>query len=126
MRILGALLVPFFGFLLACLAYLLFNEQILSFVNATQLLEENFIYVFVLVFCISFYDVLAGVSRSFLSAATPIFFNEVFLRIYSLIILLLHGFKVINFPLFLKLFVFFTAYYACKRKRTRARGVIQV
>ena len=60
-----SLLVPFFGFLLACLAYFLFNEQILSFVNATPLLKENFIYVFFLVFCISFYDVLAGISRSF-------------------------------------------------------------
>jgi len=100
-----SLLVPLFGFLITFLGYVVFKEQILSFVNATPLLKDNFIYVVLLVFFISFYDVLAAVSISYFSTATPIFFNEVFLRVYGLIILLLHGFKVFDFEIFLKLFV---------------------
>jgi len=100
-----SLLGPLFGFLITFLGYVVFKEQILSFVNATPLLKDNFIYVVLLVFFISFYDVLAAVSISYFSTATPIFFNEVFLRIYGLIILLLHGFKVFDFEIFLKLFV---------------------
>ena len=52
------------------------------------LLQENFIYVFVLIFCISFYEILtSALSRSFLDAITPVVLNE-FFKNYTLIILL--------------------------------------
>ena len=44
------------------------------------------------VFFIGFYDVLTSISRSFLSATTPIFINEVFLKFYSMCVLLIHWF----------------------------------
>ena len=58
-----------------------------------------------LVFFISFYDVLTSVSRSYLDAVIPIFLNEVFHKLYCLIILVLHGFKIVDFTTFLQLYV---------------------
>ena len=67
--------------------------------------ESNFFYIFLLVFFISFYDVLTSISRSYLDAVIPIFLNEVFHKLYCLIILVIHGFKVIDFTTFLQLYV---------------------
>ena len=99
-------ITPCFGFLLAFLAYLIFKEDLYSLLNANSLLRDNFIYIFLLVFFISFYDVLTSISRSYLDASTPVFLNEIFLKIYCLIILLIHGFKLIGFTTFLQLYVF--------------------
>ena len=73
--------------------------------NASQLLKDNFFYIFLLVFFISFYDVLTSISRSYLDASTPIFLNEIFLKSYSLILLVLHGYKFFDFTTFLQLYV---------------------
>ena len=76
-----SLITPLFGFFLFGVFYLLFTNDILNFIQASDLLKENFYYIIILVFFISFYDVLTAISRSFLSAATPIFINEVFLQL---------------------------------------------
>ena len=73
-----SLIIPLLGFILSLLVYFLFKEQIFELLNASQLLRDNFFYIILLVFFIGFYDVLTAVSRSFLSAATPIFVNEIF------------------------------------------------
>ena len=65
------------------------------------LLQQNFIYVFALIFCISFYEILTSLSRSYLDAITPVILNEFFLKIYTLTILIFHGFKYIDFSTFL-------------------------
>jgi O-antigen/teichoic acid export membrane protein len=49
---------------------------------------------------------LTAISRSFLSAATPIFINEVFLKVYSALILSLHWFGYLDFTTFLKIYLF--------------------
>ena len=100
-----SLIIPLFGFLLSCLCYWLFKEELFVLLNASQLLQDNFFYIFLLVFFISFYDVLTSISRSFLDASTPIFLNEIFLKSYSLIILVLHGYKLFDFTAFLQLYV---------------------
>jgi O-antigen/teichoic acid export membrane protein len=74
--------------------------------NASQLLRDNFFYIILLVFFIGFYDVLTAISRSFLSAATPIFINEVFLKFYSMSVLLLHWFGYVDFTTFLQIYLF--------------------
>ena len=74
--------------------------------NASSLLRDNFFYIILLVFFIGFYDILTAVSRSFLSAATPIFINEVFLKVYSMSALLLHWFGYVDFTIFLKIYLF--------------------
>ena len=101
-----SLIIPLVGFVLASISYVLFKEQIFVLLNASDLLKENFFYIVLLVFFIGFYDVLTSISRSFLDAATPIFINEVFLKFYSMSMLLLHWFGFIDFPTFLKVYLF--------------------
>jgi len=101
-----SLIIPLVGFVLASISYVLFKEQIFVLLNASDLLKENFFYIVLLVFFIGFYDVLTSISRSFLNAATPIFINEVFLKFYSMSMLLLHWFGFIDFPTFLKVYLF--------------------
>ena len=101
-----SLVIPLLGFILSLLVYFLFKEQIFELINASELLRVNFFYIILLVFFIGFYDVLTAVSRSFLSAATPIFINEVFLKVYSMLVLLLHWFGYLDFTTFLKAYLF--------------------
>lgn len=101
-----SLITSLLGFAFAVLSYFLFKEQIFELLNASQLLRDNFFYIILLVFFIGFYDVLTAVSRSFLSAATPIFINEVFLKVYSMLVLLLHWFGYLDFTTFLKAYLF--------------------
>ena len=101
-----SLITPLLGFVLASLSYLLFKEQIFELLNASTLLRDNFFYIILLVFFIGFYDVLTAISRSFLSAAMPIFINEVFLKCYSMSVLLLHWFGYFDFTTFLKIYLF--------------------
>ena len=101
-----SLIIPLLGFVLSLLVYFLFKQQIFELLNASPLLKDNFFYIILLVFFIGFYDVLTAVSRSFLSAATPIFINEVFLKVYSMLALLLHWFGYIDFSTFLKIYLF--------------------
>ena len=101
-----SLVIPLLGFVLSLLVYFLFKEQIFEMMDASELLRVNFFYIILLVFFIGFYDVLTAVSRSFLSAATPIFINEVFLKVYSMLVLLLHWFGYLDFTTFLKIYLF--------------------
>ena len=101
-----SLIIPFIGFSFALLSYFLFKEQIFELLNASELLKENFFYIILLVFFIGIYDVLTAVSRSFLSAATPIFINEVFLKVYCMLVLLIHWFGHVDFTTFLKIYLF--------------------
>jgi len=101
-----SLITPLFGFFFALIVYFLFKESLLNVLNATPLLRDNFFYIILLVFFIGFYDVLTSISRSFLSAATPIFINEVFLKFYSMSVLLLHWYGYVDFTAFLQIYLF--------------------
>jgi len=101
-----SLITPLLGFVLASISYVLFKEELFVLLNASDLLKENFFYIILLVFFIGSYDVLTAVSRSFLSAATPIFINEIFLKFYSMLVLLLHWFGYLDFNTFLKIYLF--------------------
>lgn len=97
--------VPFIGFLIALLFYLFFEDLIYQILNVNDLLKENFFYIILLVFFIGFYEVLTSISRSFLSAVTPNFINEVFLKLYSFTILILYWYNFFNFSTFLFLYL---------------------
>ena len=101
-----SLITPLFGFLIALFVYFVFKEQLFELLNASELLKENAFYIILLVFFIGFYDVLTSISRSFLSAATPVFINEVFLKFYSMIVLIIHWFGYIDFTMFLQIYLF--------------------
>ena len=101
-----SLITPLLGFVFALLTYFLFKEQLFELLNVSDLLRVNFFYIILLVFFIGFYDVLTSISRSFLSATTPIFINEVFLKFYSMLVLLLHWNGYMNFTIFLQVYLF--------------------
>jgi len=126
-----SLIIPLLGFVFALLSYFLFKEQIFELLNASPLLRDNFFYIILLVFFIGFYDVLTAISRSFLSAATPIFINEVFLKVYSMLVLLLHWFGYLDFTTFLKAYLFgyflkFTILFLIQWKNDRFSLVFSV
>tara|TARA_B100001059_G_C17792661_1_gene561110 strand:- start:150 stop:1613 length:1464 start_codon:yes stop_codon:yes gene_type:complete len=101
-----SLVVPFLGFLLAVLFYFFFKDIIFQIINVNDLLKDNFFYIILLVFFIGFYDVLTSISRSFLSAVTPNFINEVFLKLYSFTVLILYWNNFFDFSTFLLIYLF--------------------
>lgn len=100
-----ALILPLFGFFFILLIYTLFKVQIFNYLEVNYLLRDNFFYILILIFFIGFYDILTAISRSFLNATTPIFINEVFLKAYSLCILIMHWYDFVDFNLLLKLYI---------------------
>lgn len=124
-------ITPLIGFVFAIISYFLFKEQLFELLNASQLLRDNFFYIILLVFFIGFYDVLTSISRSFLSAATPIFINEVFLKFYSMTMLLAHWYGYLNFSDFLKIYLFgyvlkFAILYFLQWKKNRLELEISI
>jgi O-antigen/teichoic acid export membrane protein len=99
-------ILSFIGFLVFCLFfYFLLNDVLISSVDY-KLLENYSYYIVLLVFFISFSDVLNAFSRSHLDSSTPIFLNEVFLKVYSLITLIMYWKGYMNLDLFLKVYFF--------------------
>jgi len=94
-------MIPIIGFLLVLLLYFLFKDDLLNFVNADELLRNNFHLVFFLVSFLSFFEVLSSLSRSLLNATIPIFLREVFLKGFNILLLILHWFDYIYFTTFL-------------------------
>ena len=99
------------GFVLFFLLFSLFKSYLLSYLDGSPLLLDNFHLVLVFVFCISFFDVLSSLSRSYLDSATPVFLNEVFLRVCIFILLFIYKYEYITFNQFL---VFYTSFYIVK------------
>ena len=96
------------GFVLFFLLFSLFKSYLLSYLDGSPLLLDNFHLVLVFVFCITFFDVLSSLSRSYLDSATPVFLNEVFLRVCIFILLFIYKYEYISFNQFL---VFYTSFY---------------
>ena len=94
-------ILSFIGFILFCFFFYFFLNDFIT--NSTLLLDYSY-YIIPLVFFISFSDVLNALSRSYLDSSTPIFLNEVFLKVYSLITLIFYWQGYIDFDLFLKIY----------------------
>ena len=101
------------GFCFFSLFYYFFLEEIvysaLSQEQSSILVSEYTYYIIPLVIFISFSDVLSAVSRSYLDSSTPIFLNEVFLKAYSVIVLLLFWFGFMQVSMFIS--VYFIGYF---------------
>ena len=93
------------GFLLFALIFLFLKESLLYFIDATPLLQDHFYWVGVLVFALSFFDLFSSVSRSYLDSSTPVFLNEVFVRVCILVLLSLYHYEWIIFNQFLLCFI---------------------
>lgn len=102
----------FFSFLLITIGYLLFlilalffEDWFFKFISASPLLIDKFYLIYFMVLIISLYELFVSISRSNLNSTLPTFLNEAFLKSYSLIVLILHGLKILNFDQFLFFYV---------------------
>lgn len=95
------------GFTLFFLLFSLFKEHLLSYLGTSPLLVDNFYLVGVLVFSITFFEVFTSLSRSYFDSATPVFLNEVFLRVCILVLLIIYKYEYISFNDFLLSYVTF-------------------
>ena len=75
-----SMLIPTIGLFFVSLIYIFFKNEIFILLKMDPLLQKNFIYVFLLIFCISFYEIFSALSRSYLDAITPVVLNEFFLK----------------------------------------------
>lgn len=89
------------GFLLFLLLFFFFKSYFLTFLDATPLLKEYFFLVGFLVFSLSFFDLFSSISRSNLDSSTPVFLNEVLIRVCVLILLILYKYEFLIFNQFL-------------------------
>ena len=97
-------ILSFLGFVIFCFFFYFFLNDFIVNIGDTNLLLDYSYYIIPLVFFISFSDVLNSLSRSYLDSSTPIFLNEVFLKIYSLTTLIAYWNDYIDFDLFLKIY----------------------
>lgn len=93
------------GFLVFLLLFYLFENYLLSSIDATPLLKDYFYLIGLLVFSLSFFDLFSSISRSNLDSSTPVFLNEVFVRVGVLLLLLLYEFGWILFDHFLYAYI---------------------
>ena len=71
--LLFSLIIPLVGFLIICISFFLFKEEFFLLLNASPDLINNSVYIFILLFFISFYNILNSVSRSNLDSTTQFF-----------------------------------------------------
>ena len=102
----------FFSFLLITIGYLLFlilalffEDWFFKFISASPLLIDKFYLIYFMVLIISVYELFVSISRSNLNSTLPTFLNAAVLKSYSLIVLILHGLKILNFDQFLFFYV---------------------
>jgi len=95
----------FVGYLIFLIIALFFEDRFFKFISATPLLIEKFYLIYFMVLIISVYELFVSISRSNLDSTLPTFLNEVFLKGHCLIVLILHGTKILNFDQFLFFYV---------------------
>ena len=105
--LLFTIITSIIGFSIFLLIFIFFFNDFLNQNENTLFIEYSY-YIIFLVFFISFSDVLGSFSRSYLDSSTPIFLNEVFLKLYSIAALILFWNEFINFDLFIH--VYFIGY----------------
>ena len=94
-----------FGFLLFGLIFFFFKDFIFAFIEAPQLLINNYYLVFFMIIYLSYYEILFNLSRSILNATFPLFLSEIFRKGTSIILLLLLWANFISFNNFLILYI---------------------
>ena len=100
-----SLLICSVGFLFFLSLFLFFQNYLLGSIDATHLLKDHFYLVGILVFSLSFFDLFSSISRSYLDSSTPVFLNEVFVRICVLLLLIFYNYDLLHFNQFLYCFI---------------------
>ncbi|PAU93039.1 hypothetical protein CK503_14055 [Aliifodinibius salipaludis] len=100
------LLIPFVGFLLFTVLYLLGQDIFISYYDdRSALFDEYFLFLIPLVFATLFFEVLNNYVRALQDSITGSFLNEVVMRALIIVLLIVHYFELISFPTFMIGFV---------------------
>lgn len=98
-----ALLLPLIGVGLACLFVFIFQDFIIdqySKPESLDIIQQYYWLLIPLTLFVVYYNILNAYSTSLMRAAVPIFFRDVFVRLATTIILLLHYWQIIDFNAF--------------------------
>jgi len=102
---LGAM-VTLFGIILSLLFVFVFKTDLIqSNFEKSDLLEENIFYLPVLIFFTAYFLFFDSYAKAVYDAVTGTFLRDFFVKISNLIIILLYIFTLINFELFILLYV---------------------
>ncbi len=100
------LLISCFGFLLFCLAFSIFQTDIIGIFAKNSPLVNDYLFSFIpLTGLMMLQSILEAYARINLRIAVPTFIREIGLRLLLLVLVLLYGFDYINFEQFIALFI---------------------
>jgi O-antigen/teichoic acid export membrane protein len=95
------LLLALIGFAIVSVAVLFLKGNILAKYQSSPLFVEYFKYVFPMSFFIGFISVLYGYSMAIFKTSFPAFLNDVFIRLFGMVIVSLYFLKIMSFPTFI-------------------------
>ncbi len=100
------MIMAFIGYLLLLLLVYVFKDQIQTyFSRKSPLFVQYFEVSLVVTFFLLFIQISEAYSRALLKSVPPVLFRDVVLRLLTTISIVLYGFEVIEFTLFINLFM---------------------
>ena len=100
------LIAPLIGFGLMTALLLILDQVIIEFYKeGAQLLTEYYYYLLPLIFFMAYVIVLEAYSRVHLRVTIPVFLREVFLKLFTTLMVILYARGIIDFELFVQLLV---------------------
>lgn len=101
-----ALTIPFFGFLLFSILFVLFDDLLINYyVEKSPLFVDYYLWVIPFTFFILYFEVLNNYLRSLMDSTTGSFVNEVVQRVFAIIFLAIYFLEWVDFSTFILLFV---------------------
>lgn len=98
------LLIASIGYLITALLIFAAKNYIFLKYGNSPLFIEYFYYVFPISFCIGFISIITGYCSALFKTSVPSFLNDIYLRLFTTIIVTLYFSKLISFPIFIFLY----------------------
>ncbi|MGZ3867024.1 MAG: lipopolysaccharide biosynthesis protein [Bacteroidia bacterium] len=98
------MLLALIGYLILSACIYFCKELICAKYSNSPLFIEYFNYVFPITFCIGFITIITGYCNALFKSSVPTFLNDVYLRIFTTIIVCLYFAKLISFDVFIFLY----------------------
>jgi O-antigen/teichoic acid export membrane protein len=99
-------LVPLLGFVIFGLLFFIFQDLLIHYFSGRSALFAGYnLYLLPLVFFVLFFEVLNSYVQALQDSVTGSFLNEIVLRVITIILLAVYYYGLINFTLFMTLFV---------------------
>ena len=100
------LLFPVIGFLLVSAAILILKNFIIGIYSVnSKLFTDYFDYVFPMILCLSFTQVLTTYSSTLFRTTIPSFINDILVRVFSIVVVSLYFIRIVSLDQFIFLFV---------------------